>query len=116
MYDTGMASLPNADAAVLDLRKLEEYCLSQIHPRGRHKARVFREALGIGRSHAGWLRQQILTAVTKVQAVELEVDEYGRRWRADLTVARQNRRAVVRTIWLMRTGESAPRFVTCWIR
>ena len=37
--------LPGGDKAVLDIRKIEDYCLSPIHPRGRHKARVFREAL-----------------------------------------------------------------------
>ena len=58
-----MASLPNADRAVLDLRKIEDYCLSPAHPRGRHKARVFRDALGIGRSEAEWLRQALLAGL-----------------------------------------------------
>jgi hypothetical protein len=35
-----MARLPNTDRLVLDVRKLEDYCLSTAHPRGRHKARV----------------------------------------------------------------------------
>jgi hypothetical protein len=111
-----MALLPNAESAHIDLRKLEDYCLSPGHPRGRHKARVFRDSLGIGQSQAGWLRQQILAALAEADAVELEPDDYGRRWRVDVMVARQNRRAVVRTVWLMRTGESTPRFVTCWVR
>jgi hypothetical protein len=110
-----MAPLPNARSAVLDLRKLEEYCLSRLHPRGRHKARVFQEALGIGRSEAGWLRQQILAALTEAEAMELETDDYGRRWRVDIPLARQGRRVVIRTLWLMRNGENAPRFVTCWV-
>jgi len=33
--------LPGGDAAVVDLRKLTEYCLNPDHPRGKHKARVF---------------------------------------------------------------------------
>ena len=69
-----MALLPNADSAILDLRKLEEYCLNPLHPRGRHKVRVFREALGIGRSHADWLVRQILTAAIEAEAEELEPD------------------------------------------
>lgn len=36
--------LPNADRAVVDLRKLRDYCLSQEHPRGQHKARLFKSA------------------------------------------------------------------------
>jgi len=110
-----MPTLPNAPSAILNLRKLEEYCLNPLHPRGRHKARVFREAPGIGRSHAGWLRREILTVLTEAEAAELDLDNYGRRWRMDVTVTRQSRRAVVRTLWLMRPGENVPRLVTCWV-
>jgi Domain of unknown function (DUF6883) len=48
--------LPNPDQAVLDIRKIEDYCLNPLHPRGRHKARVFREALDLQRddAKAGW--------------------------------------------------------------
>jgi hypothetical protein len=110
-----MASLPNADRAVLDLRKIEDYCLSPAHPRGRHKARVFRDALGIGRSEAEWLRQALLAGLQAAQAIEFGADAFGIRWRVDVPVARQNRRIVIRTIWIMRTGEQAARFVTCWV-
>jgi uncharacterized protein DUF6883 len=44
--------LPYSDEAILDVRKIEDYCLSPSHPRGRHKARVFREALGLQQSDA----------------------------------------------------------------
>ncbi len=110
-----MAPLPNADRAILDLQKLDAYCLDSAHPRGRHKARVFREALGIGRDAAAWLRRELLDALTQAEAVRLVQDEFGTRWRVDVPVARQNRRVVIRTLWIVRTGEQAPRFVTCWV-
>ena len=34
--------LPNAEQAFVDVRKLRDYCFSTEHPRGQHKARVFR--------------------------------------------------------------------------
>jgi hypothetical protein len=37
--------LPNGARAILDIRKLADYCLNPAHLRGRHKARVFRQAL-----------------------------------------------------------------------
>jgi hypothetical protein len=37
--------LPNAERAVVDVRKLREYCLNAEHPRGQHKARVFKSAV-----------------------------------------------------------------------
>lgn len=36
--------LPNAERAVVDVRKLRNYCLNAEHPRGQHKARVFKSA------------------------------------------------------------------------
>jgi hypothetical protein len=110
-----MSRVPHAEGAILDLHKIESYCLSPAHPRGRHKARVFREALGIGRSDAAWLRQALLDGLPEQEAAELAEDGYGARWRVDIPVARQNRRVVIRTVWIIRSGEQVPRFVTCWV-
>jgi len=54
--------LPNGDRAILDIRKIEDYCLSPDHPERRHKARVFRDALGMGRSHARVIADEFLAA------------------------------------------------------
>jgi hypothetical protein len=110
-----MARLPNSDQLILELRKLEDYCLSPSHPRGRHKARVFRNALGLTRDDAEWLRNTLIDAARRADAVALESDAAGQRWRVDIAVARQDRRAMIRTLWIMRHGENAPRFVTCWV-
>ena len=45
---------------VVEIAKLRDYCLSDTHPRGRHKARVFRSRLGLSASDAEWLRQSLL--------------------------------------------------------
>jgi hypothetical protein len=107
--------LPNSDQAVLDIRKIEDYCLNPLHPRGRHKARVFREALDLERSDAAWLRGTLLEAARSCEASWVAADEWGAHWRLDATIRRQNKHAVVRTIWIVRTGESLPTFVTCWV-
>lgn len=44
--------LPNGDKAVVDIEKIRAYCLSMVHPRGKHKARVFQAVLGISVEHA----------------------------------------------------------------
>jgi hypothetical protein len=107
--------LPYRDQAMLDLRKIEDYCLNPIHPRGRHKARVFREALSIQRGDASWLRDVLLEAARSGEAVQDGEDAWGTCWRVDATIGRQRRSAVVRTIWIVRFGGSVPRFVTCWV-
>jgi hypothetical protein len=110
-----MAPFPYAERAILDIRKIETYCLNPAHPRGRHKARVFREALGLAQRDASWLRQALLDGVRRVEASELANDNFGVRWQADIPLARQDRRVVVRTIWIVRSNEEIPRFVTCWV-
>ena len=107
--------LPSGDQAILDMRKIEAYCLNPSHPRGRHKARVFREALGLQRSDASWLRDVLLEAARSGEAFHDGEDAWGAHWRLDATVTRQEESVVVRTIWIVRTGESVPRFVTCWV-
>lgn len=108
-------NLPNPNEAVLDIRKIEDYCLSPSHPRGRHKARVFREALDLQRSDAGWLRDVLLEAARSGEASQIAADSWGTQWRLDAAVTRQGKSVVVRTIWIVRTGQTAPRFVTCWV-
>jgi hypothetical protein len=110
-----MIRLPGGDQAILDIRKIEDYCLNPMHPRGRHKARVFREALGIQRTDAAWLRQILLEAAGSSEALELAADMWGSHWRIDVAATRHGKSVVVRTIWIVRTGEIAPRFVTCWV-
>ena len=107
--------LPNRNEAVLDIRKIEDYCLSPSHPRGRHKARVFREALDLQRSDAGWLHDILLEAARSGVASQVAADKWGTHWRLDAAIRRQGKSVVVRTIWIVRTGEIAPTFVTCWV-
>ncbi len=39
--------LPNAESAIVDIRKIRDYYLPPVHPRGKPKARVFELVLGI---------------------------------------------------------------------
>jgi len=107
--------LPHGKGAILDIRKIEPYCLNPLHPPGRHKARVFRDALDLQRADARWLRDAILNAALVEEAVEIAADEWGVRWRLDPALTRHGKSAVVRTIWLARAQERVPRFVTCWV-
>lgn len=53
--------LPNGDHAIVEIRKLLEYCLNSQHPRGRNKARVF-ASIGIREADAEELRAALLAA------------------------------------------------------
>ena len=107
--------LPNCERVIVETRKIAEYCLNSEHPRDRHKARVFREALGIDQADASWLRQFLLEAVRDNEGIKVATDEYGSRWRVDVPIARHGKSAVVRSMWIVKIGEDVPRFVTCWV-
>ena len=107
--------LPNADLAVFDIRKIADYCLNPSHPRGRHKARVFREALNLDRGDADWLKNGLLEAARSTEASLIGEDAWGAHWRLDATIGRHEKSVVVRSIWIVRTGQSRPTFVTCWV-
>ena len=108
-------ALPNSHNAEIDIRKLREYCLDGSHCRGGNKARVFRAALAIDGSHADWLRDQILHALPSVEAKAARHDNYGMRYSANIAITRQDRKAVIRTGWIVRDGEAFPRFVSAWV-
>ena len=110
-----MTYLPNCERAIVDIRKIDSYCLNSAHPRGRHKARVFRETLGVDRADAQWLRELLLELVPEREATRLAADAFGTRWRVDLPIARHGKSVVVRTVWIVKAGEDVPRFVTCWV-
>ena len=52
--------LPNAERAVIDIKKLRDYCLNPNHPEGKHKAHVFFEKLEFTADDAERLRELIM--------------------------------------------------------
>jgi len=108
--------LPNGANAVVDIEKLRDYCLSAQHPEGRHKARVFLAVLGLTSADAAKLREIFLTvAVEKSGASVIEADQYGCRYSMDTLVTFGSREAVVRSAWIIKTGEDFPRLVSCYV-
>src|SRR5258708_768603 len=102
-------TLPHGERAILEEVKLTGYCLNPVHPRGRHKARVFASALGIHLVDAGILRTFLLKAAREAPAVQAEKDEYGQRYVIDFEMAGPKGEAVVRSSWIILDGETAPR-------
>ena len=107
--------VPGAERAFIDERKLVEYCLNAAHPRGRHKARIFLSALGFAESSAPIIRAALLDAILTYDAVPGEIDEHGQRFTVDFRIAGRSGNAMVRSIWIIRTGEDFPRLVSCYI-
>ena len=107
-----MPILENADRAVIDPRKLLDYCLNPRHPSGKDKARVFRAALGYDRSNFGDLIEKIRQGILVREAVPVFEDRYGRHVRVDIRVAGPGGTATVMTGWIYDRGSDVPRLTT----
>lgn len=99
----------------MDIRKLRDYCLSPVHPRGRHKARVFLASLGLSYDDAEELREALLSAARSAEMVAAEADEYGRRYVLDFEMITSAGSATVRSAWIFRRGEDFPRLTSCYV-
>lgn len=107
--------LPNGDAAIVDIAKLTAYCLNPTHPRGKHKARVFQSVLGMTDGDADELHSALLAAARDEDATQSTSDAYGTRYIIDFELQRNERIASIRSCWIIRSGESFARFVTCFV-
>jgi len=106
--------LPNGERAIVDRRKLEEYCLNPHHPRGRNKARVF-ASVGIGQADSEVLREALLLAARSSEAERGGPSPYGQRYTVDFDLVRPVRRVRVRSTWIVRVGEDLPRLTSCFV-
>ncbi len=107
--------LPGGERALVDIAKLRDYCLSEQHPRGRHKARVFALALGLTAAEAQVLRRALLNAAVEGDAVPGERDDYGQRYVLDFEMTGPRGQATVRSSWIILHGEDYPRLTSCYV-
>ena len=108
--------IPNAENAVADIRKLREYCLNPDHPRGKHKARVFESVLGVMRTDAEFLRDELLSRIRTEECEEGESDPYGRRYFLDFSFRKGDTEEVIRSTWMIRASEDFPRLTSCFVK
>jgi hypothetical protein len=108
--------LPNGENAIVNIRKLTEYCLNYDNPRGTHKARAFASALGITVSDANELREKLLDVAKRTEsAVAGESDAYGKRYVVDFEWTRATRIARIRSTWIVLNNEDIPRLTSCYV-
>jgi hypothetical protein len=106
--------IPNAEQAVVDIRKLRDYCLNPQHDDGKHKARLFVAALGITADDAEALREVLLEQVKVGEAALQRRDAYGQRYALDFMLEWKGRRALVRSGWILEHGSNTPKMTTCY--
>jgi hypothetical protein len=108
--------LPNGERAVVDIRKLRDYCLNPDNARGRHKARVFTAVLGITAVEAPQLQAKLLEIARTGEALRGELDLYGQRYTIDFEMKTAVGKATIRSGWIILHGKPAPRLTTCYVQ
>ena len=106
--------LPHGDRAIVDIRKLLEYCLNPQHPRGRNKARVF-ASVGIREADAEELRVALVAAAVGDGTQVGVANVHGQRYIIDFDLFREGRAVRIRSTWIVRAGEDLPRLTTCYV-
>jgi hypothetical protein len=107
--------VPNAEKAVIDVRKLTDYCLNAEHEIGKHKARVFESALDLTAINAEELKDALLDAVKTNEAQAGRFDKFGQRYTVDFEIERGAKKATVRSGWIIETNTDFPHLTTCFV-
>jgi hypothetical protein len=102
---------------VVEIAKLRDYCLSDTHPRGRHKARVFRSRLGLTAGDAELLRRTLLDAAhnRQDQLQPTDADEFGQRYVLDFPMTTAAGSATVRSAWIVLSRQDVLRLTSCYV-
>ena len=106
--------LPNADQALVDEAKICDYLLSDTHPVGRFKARVFRS---LGYTVESWrrLRDDLLHHGQTGTVQRIEMGAYGMKIIISATLKGPNGSSrPFRTAWLIHDQSRQPRLVTAF--
>jgi hypothetical protein len=106
--------LPKGEHAIVDIRKLQAYCLNSQHSIGCNKARVF-ASVGIRQTDAEELRTALLAAAGNADARLGTANIYGQRYVVDFELVRQGRTMRIRSTWIVRIGEDLPRLTSCYV-
>ena len=107
--------LPNPNRAIVERKKLTDYCLNPNHPDGRHKARVFESALGLNLNNVEILETALLESVKQYNAVEDKQNRYGQKYIIDFPLVNNSKQATIHSVWIVKNSENFPRLVTCYV-
>jgi len=114
---THSRALPNYERAEILRSKIEGYALNPTNePDGKHKARVFKSALGFDQSNWELLKQRILDELPYHEAKPEQTSRWGDSYVVDLPVEGPNGNTVeVRTVWLFRAAVDFPSLITIYV-
>ena len=109
-----MAKLPNADLASIDDAKITSYLLDETHEEGGSKAAFFM-SFGFDPAQPVVLADAILQYGQRHDFLSMQSSPHGEKYVIDGPLECPDGRApIVRAVWIIDDGDSAPRFVTAY--
>lgn len=106
--------LPHAKNVVIAKEKLVNYILSETHPTGKFKAKIFRK-IGFDESKVNSFEKGLKQIADSEEVVEEIRSEYGTKYIIDGQIKGSVGKAIkVRTIWIIELGKIKPRFITIY--
>ncbi len=107
-------NLPNASQAFIPKNKLINYILSETHPIGKFKAKIFRK-LGFNEENADLLETALKKIAQSQEIKDVTQFEYGIKYIIDGEIlAPIGKLFKVRTIWIVEIRQIKPRFITVY--
>ncbi|HEX5320146.1 MAG TPA: hypothetical protein VFW46_13375 [Stellaceae bacterium] len=109
-----MATLPDAELAVIDEWKITRYLLNTSHPFGGPKAAFF---LRLGYDLNSWtaFRDALLAHASSAEVISIRQIEFGVKYTLEGPIMTlSGRRPKIRSVWIVPTAENAPRLVTAY--
>ncbi|MGB3509945.1 MAG: DUF6883 domain-containing protein [Microcoleaceae cyanobacterium] len=105
--------LPNGIQANLG-DKNESYCLNFNHQKGKNKATLFQEKLGITLENVELLKSAIKKAAINESVVIRKVNEYGTHYNMKFFLKTNIGESQILVAWIIRTEEDFPRLTNCY--
>ncbi len=106
--------LPGLEDAIIARRKIVGYLLSFEHAVGRHKAAFFCR-FGFSASRWGGFTAALIRHARANEVAKVDDTEFGTRYTVDGPLETPDgRRPMVRVVWFVERGESAPRLLTAF--
>jgi hypothetical protein len=105
--------LPNGEKAKLG-DKLEQYTLNVLHSRGKDKAAMFKNRLGITLENQEILAAALLKSALEGEAVIHKIDQYGVPYDVKFVMETESGTSLVVGCWIIRSGEDFPRLTNTY--
>jgi hypothetical protein len=105
--------LPNGDQAQIG-DKLERYVLNPQHPKGKDKATLFKNRLGITLENKEILENILLEVAINQEATVYKQDQYGTQYDIKFLMTTEVGTSLVISCWIIRTEEDFPRLTNAY--